>query len=327
MNPKYRVSPDVVFHLSADDEIQGAVAGAVASHSLDVHRLLLEFSKPSTIEEVHQRVETGLKIEELTQLLAMPIANGLLRDVEDGPPSPTPGPAPKVFGEALLQALLDEGPVRAAFRRGNACIIPNAFDAAFAESVASALDGVDDWATVEAMKAFGANRLHLISETIASPPPVEALREFLESSQVRERVAALSGRPCAGPLELSATLQLAGDYRLPGPADALPRRVSMVWYLTRRWAPEWGGHFLWLPSQTRIAPTFNTALLFDQSSTSDFFLCPTEVLAREKNLLLHWTWAQDEASRVDVPSSRAKEAWFAGPAPKHVAAGVFVTPE
>jgi len=110
------------------------------------------------------------------------------------------------------------------------------------------------------------------------PPILQRLREYLISEPVRVWMTEVSGRHCddfeGGAAMLAEGGHIAdhndyGIFRRPEDGAMLTRSLTFNYYLTRNWRPEWGGHFIWNRPYKKLAPSFNTLVMFlvGQSST------------------------------------------------------------
>ena len=175
---------------------------------------------------------------------------------------------------------------------GRAIIIPHAFHSDIAEEVYSSLATRDDWVPqsfyVQERPFFQFRHQGFYGTNL--PECVHRLAATLNSTRTRNVLGATSGADCNGGFEAGAALHGPGDYSLPHNDDDGHRAISFVWYLSKSWRPEWGGHFVWCPTGAMINPGFNTLVLFKVSRSSLHFVSPVSRNATGKRIAIAGFW-------------------------------------
>ncbi len=184
---------------------------------------------------------------------------------------------------------------------GRAVVIADAFDEALALRAHAALERCTTWQRYEGYEPFFQFHHHNLYGVENLPPEVLDCGRVLGSTPTRLLLSVLTGADCRGPLTLAASLYLPGDYSLPHTDACGARSLAYVWYLTKGWLPEWGGHFVWCPTGAVVNPTFNSLVLFKVTETSLHFVAPVSRHARGRRLSVNGWW---NASIPRVPAAK-----------------------
>jgi Rps23 Pro-64 3,4-dihydroxylase Tpa1-like proline 4-hydroxylase len=197
---------------------------------------------------------------------------------------------------------------------GRLVVIRDAFVASFAERIYGALDACTAWRMYERYdRQHFHYRHHNLYEKSDYPSDLRLCDRIFESTATKALAHRLSGRVCIGPTLLTASWYLPGDHQLPhtdvgnhtfafrDASDATidpkrpvnreyHRQVAFVWYLTKRWQPEWGGAFFWCPRSIYLSPVFNTLVLFNVNPDTYHFVTEVSPYAQGKRLAVNGWW-------------------------------------
>ncbi len=238
-------------------------------------------------------------------------------------PAQTPAAAEPHAGDAGLLSI--EAHLRASLRgpgsalaeagrrlaAGSLVAIPNAFEPAFAERMHRCLDRCTDWRVYEGYEEQFHFHHHNLYDTHEFPPDLAWCAQVFGSAGTKEWVSRLSGRPCDGPTEVSASWYLPGDHSLPhndiAATDAhFSRQVAFVWHLAKDWQPQWGGALYWCSQGLYLPPVFNTLWLFNVGPESNHFVTHVSPYAQGKRLAINGWWTGPGATGNRVPKGPAR---------------------
>lgn len=126
------------------------------------------------------------------------------------------------------------------------------------------------------------------------PPCLQQFRDYLVSGPVRQWMIDVSGRRCddfeggAAMLKEGGHIADHNDYGIFRRADGttVTRALTFNYYLTRDWQPEWGGGFIWKKPYTKVAPSFNTLVMFLVGQNSTHCVEPVSPHAGEPRLAI-----------------------------------------
>lgn len=114
------------------------------------------------------------------------------------------------------------------------------------------------------------------------PPLLGAVFDYLTSADCVRWVSEVSGRTCDS-FEGAAAWFRPGDQitrhndkriLTRGDGSRAVRAVTFNYYLTRDWAPDWGGRLVWENPYTEIMPTFNTLVMFNVGQATHHWVEP-----------------------------------------------------
>jgi hypothetical protein len=329
MPTKYRLTERAYFRVLGGGQMEGELFGAVFKLPLDFYRVLIEFTNPSTVAEVYERFDTGMDIEAFEATLEMPISRGILvESLTDGTGASTASIL-DVAGVVLRAELKrPSGPFRDSLMSGSACFIKNAFDPLFAEDVARQLEDVSDWVQARNTQSWSTGFAHTLPMNRPWPGGVTRLRSALDHPESKKLITELTGEDCMGPAELVASAYLPGDHAMPHNDRNFARTVSMVWYLTREWVPEWGGNFFWCYTNQYILPQFNTLALFITSSQKSWHMVsPVTPEAQGRRLAVSAWFTAGREQTVPRAEADVSSDWSTRQGlMREVAPGIFATP-
>ncbi len=260
---------------------------------MSIFVLLCDFAAPNTVERVYRAHELNITLAEFRDVVQQELEAGTLvrvgRQALEKEKS-----LPMLLASDLFQKTSVKE-VGAAFKRGHALVVDNAFRPGFAQRASAALLDFKEWAV------RGGSRESLQFETRFVEPPnlpatIEWLRQALDSPATKAFMTTLSGRDCHGPLQLHASLYLPGDHINPHSDDGMGRSVAFVWNLTPSWHPLWGGEFVWLATGAAVQPRFNSLVLFPVSGHSHHLVTPVSPYATGRRLAVAGWWTAKSAS-------------------------------
>jgi hypothetical protein len=206
---------------------------------------------------------------------------------------------PATFADRALLAQVGR-----ALAEGRAVVIPNAFDEAFAERTGASLEETTRWQPHEKLTSpFFHFRHHNLYDEAHFTAEMRECRRAFDATETKRLLTQVSGIDCSGPLSISASLYLPGDYSLPHTDAMAWRSLAYVWYLTKDWHPDWGGHFVWCPTGAIVNPTFNSLALFPVNETSLHFVAPIAPHARGRRMAVNGWWhsAKEPEQRPVAP--------------------------
>ncbi|WP_176069692.1 2OG-Fe(II) oxygenase family protein [Piscinibacter koreensis] len=194
---------------------------------------------------------------------------------------------------APLRALLPE--LAARLSAGGLVAIRDAFEPEFAERMFRSLDECTAWRVHDGGEGDFHYHHHNLYDNAAFPQDLAWCSRIFDSAATKDWVTRMSGRPCPGPTEFSASWYLPGDHSLPHndvahSEGAFSRQVAYVWHLAKNWRPEWGGALYWCSKGCYLPPTFNTLWLFNVGPESNHFVTHVSPYARGKRLAINGWW-------------------------------------
>jgi Rps23 Pro-64 3,4-dihydroxylase Tpa1-like proline 4-hydroxylase len=197
---------------------------------------------------------------------------------------------------------------------GRLLVVPDAIDPARAERVRACLDGADGWRQYEGQEPNFHYRHHNLYERERYPAALAEHVALFGSAASRAFVEQLTGRPCSGGATVTASWYQPGDHSLPHQDWGEEREVAFVWNLTREWESHWGGHFVWCPTGTLVAPTFNTLLVFVVNRASLHFVSAVSEKARGKRLAVSGWWHRPiGAAKAADPTPATEDSFLTPP--------------
>jgi hypothetical protein len=320
---RYRISPEATFRVRAR-KVEAKVGQYELSLSRAFYSAVLAFSEPLSIAEAHSGLGGPVTRAQFAAALRPLIEHGLLKP--ERPPR----------RERTLRDLLNpavwtptvERKVKKRLHQGAACVLRDAFLPSFARRLAEALESTDAWRPGEVMAPFFGYKLHLIENPALFPPELAEAERVLGNDGSRRYVEELSGANCRGPISLTASLYLPGDYSLPHMDRSADRSLTFLWYLTRRWSSSWGGQLFWCPTGQFFMPTFNTLILFRTSNLAPHLVCPVSPKATGRRLTVNGWWTTDRPLKITeghrIEARRAD--WYYGKELKVISPHAFVIP-
>jgi hypothetical protein len=178
---------------------------------------------------------------------------------------------------------------------GALVVIRDAFEPEFAERMYRSLDSVPAWPLHDNYAKRFAYHHHNLYHADQFPADVSWCSKVFDSSSSKAWATRLSGRPCPGPTEISASCYLPGDHSLPHNDNVTTgkhyiRQLAFVWHLAKDWRSEWGGAFYWVPTASYLPPAFNTLYLFNVGPDSTHCVTQVSPYARGKRLVINGWW-------------------------------------
>jgi len=271
-----------------------AKPGALQARELDD---VLSAARALDMQDVRRKVTSVDTVTTAAPAVPISIAH---------PPQLATQPSPLSI-EAYLRP-----PVRAALTAvgtrlaaGGLIAIRDAFEPEFAERMHRSLDTCTTWRLYEGYDEHFHYHHHNLYEVAEFPGDLAWCGQIFDSPETRELVTRLSGRPCPGPTEFSASWYLPGDHSLPhndvGANDANSnRQVSFVWHLAKDWRSEWGGALFWCSKGCYLPPVFNTLWLFNVGPESSHFVTHVSPYSQGKRLAVNGWWTGQSTTRESV---------------------------
>jgi len=309
--PRTRLRLTSELRLVAPDHVQAIGERRRISMTLATANVLSRFATPHTAEEIYGQAGSGVAREPFMALVAELLASGVL--TEAGGEDAAAGRSllevlrPKVLADPALVKTIGEN-----LRRGRPCIIRDALDPRLAGEVAGALEVTEAWQPYQKDSPFFGYRHHNLYEPSRFPTPLRECQRIFDHPRSRALAGELSGRDCAGPVQLSASLYMPGDGSQPHDDASSLRTVAFTWHLTRAWQPSWGGHFFWCAPPTAVVPSFNTLILFVVEQQKSFhFVQTVSAVAQGRRLAVNGWWTAQQADPAVQSSRRQREsAWI-----------------
>jgi Rps23 Pro-64 3,4-dihydroxylase Tpa1-like proline 4-hydroxylase len=308
------------FVLASDVSLAAAAAGRVrivkdGARSLEfsdgIGQLLMEFLRPRAALDACRLTSEGLSPGQAEALIAQ------LAQLQILVPCPEEG-KDEVLSQHLLETVLDPAltsvdaiaTIAARLSAGEVCVIEQAFQAQFATDVHRALMASDAWRPHESFSSSFAYHHHNLYDPTAYPTELKRCEALFGSVGTRRWMSALSGKDCMGPLQLSASWYMPGDYSLPHDDVGRGRTVAFVWHLTRDWDTRWGGDFFWCSPPVSTPPRFNSLVLFPVVlGRSMHFVCPVAPIATGRRLTINGWWTGTQGA-PDLSAGGAGRAAF-----------------
>lgn len=306
VDSRFVLAEDVNIRIRTDDQAEVRRHRRAILLPPGLVRLLMAFANPRRIADVAPSVD--LPEPQLFGFVERLCAAGILTRATNADSGDTDIRA--MLRPDLLANANTIAELRKELEGGRLVLIPNAFREDFAAEVSAALDTCTDWDAYEWFPHPSTDGVavtddpffhfshHNLYDSGAYPPALSRCFELFASKATRELVQSLSGRDCGGHLQFSASMYLPGDYSVPHTDAAVPREVAYVWHLSKSWQPEWGGSFFWCPSNTYIAPSYNSLLMFNVVPWGSYHcVTPVSPYARGKRLTVNgwWTSASKQA--------------------------------
>jgi hypothetical protein len=292
MDTPLLLSPFASFRSVSPDVVEAQVGSK--THRLEPLEceLALEFRAPRTVADLYASIETDADVADVRDAVSGLVALGVVSPQNEEDTGIEAILHPKTFADPTL---LDR--VGAAVAEGRAVAIPNAFDDELAERAYAGLSATRNWAPFERFDLpFFHYRHHNIYNPPDLPSEIAPFRRALGSRSTKARMTRLTGCDCEGDLALGASLYLPGDYSLPHTDGAERRSVAYVWYLTKEWKPDWGGHFVWCPTGAVANPAFNTLVVFRVDHRSLHFVAPVAPTAQGRRMAVNGWWTTKGSS-------------------------------
>lgn len=184
------------------------------------------------------------------------------------------------LGSYLQQYILDDhksiDTMRHQLDIGSVVVIPDAFDAEFADAMYAELmntkyslyrDSVED--------GFSYNHHNTYSKANYSAFLNQTQRIFT-SPETKEFMSTFTSLDCLGYTSAAPSYYAPGDYSNPHSDHQHQRSLSFVWHLTKEdWKPEWGGALYWCrghPNHSYLHASFNTLIIFKPTTQSQHFV-------------------------------------------------------
>jgi hypothetical protein len=235
---------------------------------------------------------------------------------------PSSAGAPSVFNPAALGDPAIQEDVAQALAQGRAVLVQDALRPELAEAAYAFLTESAAW---QEEYYFNPDRpyfqFHRTSITwpLAMPPALRAVARSLGAPGAKAFMQALCGVDCTGTFGLCAASNRAGDYSLPHNDNSGLRALTYIWYVSKGWRPDWGGHLVWCPTGSLVTPAFNSLVLFRVTRESLHFVTPVAPHAQGGRLSVSGWWHR----AVAVPDGRPVATILGG---VHLSPGVYGEP-
>jgi 2OG-Fe(II) oxygenase superfamily len=257
--------------------------------------------------------------EDLQRAVAALLDRGVLEEhravtTEAAPPSAF---NPQTLGD---RALLDD--VAGALAEGRAVVVRDALRPELAEAAYASLTASTAWQEeryFQPDRPYFQFQRHTISWPLALPRVLHDVARSLGAPETKAFMQALAGVDCSGSFELCAASNRAGDYSLPHNDHGGLRALTYIWYVSKGWRPDWGGHLAWGPTGSMVTPEFNALVLFCVSRASMHFVTPVAPHAQGGRLSVSGWWHRS----VAVPDGRPVATVLGG---IHLSPGVYGEP-
>jgi Rps23 Pro-64 3,4-dihydroxylase Tpa1-like proline 4-hydroxylase len=161
---------------------------------------------------------------------------------------------------------------------GRAVVIPDAFRKEVAEEVFDSLSAASAWTVHTYFRAerpyfyYRQDAIDGANEPL--PPAVRRYKETMGAARSLRMMTQFTDVDVGGGFGAVAAVHRPGDYSAPHNDDGGVRSMSAVWYLSRDWRPDWGGHFVWCPTGASVSPGYNTLVVFKITKASMHFVSP-----------------------------------------------------
>lgn len=308
MTLRYSLAPQCVFRVVGPGTFEARqrrdAPPIVLPHGL--WPIVAAFALPRTPQEVREEQRAGMTQEEFANLVTMLLAAGVLHKHEQAPPGRSLQELLRqdVFGDAARVA-----EIGSYLRAGRLVVVQNAIAADLAQRVHAALDASQAWKAYEGSMPYFHYRHHNLYDPVEYPEPLRECASIFKSDGTRKFVQDLSGVPCDGPAEVSASWYQPGDHSLPHQDSSGSRSVAFIWHLTQDWDNRWGGHLVWCPTGTLVRPQFNCLSLFTVDvNRSMHFVAVVSSSARSKRLAVNGWW-----TRLAAPTAPSSKVEPSGP--------------
>jgi hypothetical protein len=177
--------------------------------------------------------------------------------------------------------------------QGRAVIVRDALRPELAEEAYASLTASTAW---EEERYFHPDRPYFqfhratISAPRAMPPVLREVAQSLGAPETKALMQSIAGVDCSGSFVLCAASNRAGDYSLPHNDDGGMRALTYIWYVSKGWRPDWGGHLAWGPTGSMVTPAFNSLVLFRVTAESLHFVTPVAPHAEGGRLSVSGWW-------------------------------------
>jgi hypothetical protein len=308
----YELRSDVSFRVLGADSVEAVIPDrGKCILPFGTFALLIEFNVARSARDFHALKGIAMALDEFLTALAELETLGMLRKVE------TSAPEAGISLRSMLRQdiFADDSAVAdisAALRAGRLVVVPDALPAEFADRVYASLDASVAWKPFD---GYGANfhyRHHNLYDYEDYPDALKECASVIGSGKTQEFMASLTGQPCDGAANCSASWYQAGDHSLPHQDLISDRTVAYVWHLTKNWESSWGGHFVWCPTGALMKPAFNVFTLFVVNRLSLHFVSAVASRAIGKRLAVNGWFnrasRQKPAQDGAPPATQGKEA-------------------
>jgi Rps23 Pro-64 3,4-dihydroxylase Tpa1-like proline 4-hydroxylase len=296
-----RLRDDVTLRVAAKGLVQVRHESKTILLPLFAIAILERFFDGATVDGALAQIPAGNSRREIERLVRDLASAGILETFD---PKRATGSAVPSLGSVFKPISTNDSPrlarIGAGLANGELCVIENAFDESFAESVHGALLGTESWTPAERAERVLGHRYHRLSDAMPEPEPVAVCRRMFDSRASKATIARLSGLECFGGVQFSGTLFLPGDFLNPHDDANAPRAVAYVWNLSKEWDPRWGGHFFWCNPVMSVFPAFNTLLLFRVISGRSYHAVPpVQAIARGRRVAVSGWWTSSGAATYE----------------------------
>jgi hypothetical protein len=325
---RLRINPNATFQFIDANTVRGR-ARDVCEFDVQVYNVIQCFAEARTLAEVYAELDTDSSLEDFAATFRQLVDAGLLH--AEGNSGGADERLRTLWNRTVFEQESTLQELASTMQAGTPVVIREPFAPDFADRIHAELEAHSPWPPHERAMGFFHYRHHNIYESDYNPPALHTCRELFSAPLFRSLVARLAADRTDGPTDVTASYYCAGDYSLPHEDQVGRRSVAFIWYLTRAWRPEWGGHFYWCPTGTYVKPSFNTLLMFRVSRTSSHFVCPVAPQVQSKRLAVGGWWTRAASASEPEPvaqprqSSRSpdEELFQSAHPPRRLAEGVW----
>ncbi|HEX8795862.1 MAG TPA: 2OG-Fe(II) oxygenase family protein [Polyangiaceae bacterium] len=306
----------VTFSATPDGMEARVLGRAVPLSGAEPHAASL-FLAPVLASDVVSTLSSSIPSEVVQRAVVGLLERGILEEHRAAS-----APVPSVFNPETLgdPAILSD--VAGALAGGRAVIVPNAFRPELAEEVRAWLTASTEW---QEEQYFGPDRpyfqfhRHTIVWPLVMPQVLRDVAHSLGAPESKAFMQALAGVDCSGRFVMTAASNRAGDYSLPHNDDNGLRTLTYIWYVSKGWRPDWGGHLVWCPTGSMVTPEFNSLVLFRVHRGTLHFVTPVAPHAPGGRLSVSGWWHRAAA----VPDGMLATTTLGG---IHLTPGVYGEP-
>ena len=182
-------------------------------------------------------------------------------------------------------------------------VIRDALEPGFAEQLYNELLAFDQW-SIDSEKTFQGEgvpelqadytyrRKSIFTDSPLAPPALAKLNAFFNSDACLAWMTDVSSRKCdnfvgtATRFEPGDHITRHNDNLTATRSDGLTHRrvVTINYWLSKNWEPEWGGQFVWETPRAEIVPTFNTLVMFLPGPSTHHWVEPVAASVTEPRL-------------------------------------------
>jgi hypothetical protein len=168
-----------------------------------------------------------------------------------------------------IQALQDR------LEMGQVVLIPNAFDADFAQAMHDELFHKAKFTLSEGYHSDGYTHMFHTVPPHNQSSFLRHVNHIFSSVDSRTFLTDFTDLDCLGDTIVEPSYHAPGNFENPYTADEDQHNVAFTWLLSKDWQPEWGGALYWCPETPEFSyvhATFNTLVLFKVTRASQHMI-------------------------------------------------------